>query len=94
MARQEWLELEASKADGDGDAEGEEKVPALLQMAASQVQHDESLTEVCTFVTSTFCDVVHVFKSCLHVPPQEGGKFLLRFALVWRRPPRQKGKHA
>ena len=70
MAWQEWLELEAAKSEGggggDGDGGGEEKVPALLQMAASQVQHDESLTKVCVYVLTlaTFlarCIVRHFF---------------------------------
>lgn len=43
---QEWQELEAAKDEGDAGAAGKEQVPALLQMAANQVQQDESLTEV------------------------------------------------
>lgn len=45
---QEWQELEAAKPESDENdaASGQEKVPALLQMAANQVQQDESLTEV------------------------------------------------
>ncbi|CAB1114985.1 unnamed protein product [Ectocarpus sp. CCAP 1310/34] len=51
-AEKEWQELEAANTEveeggggcGDG-GEGENKVPALLQMAANQVQQDETLTE-------------------------------------------------
>lgn len=49
---QEWQQLEAAVPEGGENeaavAAGDEKkvVPALLQMAANQVQQDESLTEV------------------------------------------------
>ncbi|CAN0188604.1 unnamed protein product [Ectocarpus sp. 6 AP-2014] len=51
-AEKEWQELEAANteveeggAGGGDDGKGEKKVPALLQMAANQVQQDETLTE-------------------------------------------------
>lgn len=79
MAWQEWLELEAAKSegggDGDGDGGGEEKVPALLQMAASQIQHDESLTEVCVYFVCV--DARDISCALYNLPSQEGERFVL-----------------